>query len=564
MAQLTLLPALHPRWCPGEGKPGGAGAMRVGYGCSPPLCPFSDARLPTARRDCKRDGWVVAGRVSGRHLAQQLLHSQHPCAENPQGGLGVLTDEELYVAPAVGGGYLNVDGAPGYEYEVPAREEKPRHGPAVSNPTFHPDGFDGFGGATSTDAYELIEAPAAPAVPVRRVESGAGSGGKEPKASTPRWMVVAVILALLLGVVAIAMGFLSGGSDSGGNTAPTTAPPTTVQIGASVRGPNITELAANLSLLQGMVQSQAAMIQSLQSQLNASAAPTFQPIPTPTHSPTNAPTSPPTGSPTNAPTSAPTAGPTEPPSRAPTAMPTQPPTPTPTDPPTSAPTAPTIAPTANTHIPVVVTSARRLGILLPNGTLTWPDGILGLSMTNLPLFEHTVEIRGSFSVGSNLVGPLSFPLLQSVQGTLSISDVRSALATIRFPVLHTIGSLRITGNPALMTLNGSFPSLGVVEGGRLDISSNAALTTLDGAFPALRTVGAGLSVNSNDRLAHIGTSFSQLTSVNGTVGVYFNAALLCSAYAPRLCPATLNWGTAGSPNSAQACCTQFCSTSSLC
>eukprot|EP00037_Helgoeca_nana_P024426 m.259326 g.259326 ORF g.259326 m.259326 type:complete len:558 (+) comp26635_c0_seq28:129-1802(+) len=557
MAQLTLLPALHPRWCPGEGKPGGAGAMRVGYGCSPPLCPFSDARLPTARRDCKRDGWVVAGRVSGRHLAQQLLHSQHPCAENPQGGLGVLTDEELYVAPAVGGGYLNVDGAPGYEYEVPAREEKPRHGPAVSNPTFHPDGFDGFGGATSTDAYELIEAPAAPAVPVRRVESGAGSGGKEPKASTPRWMVVAVILALLLGVVAIAMGFLSGGSDSGGNTAPTTAPPTTAQVSATIGGPDINELATNLSLLQQVVQAQTAVVQeqstnlsvfqqlvqdqaatiaSLQSQLNTTAAPTIPPTLAPSRSPTTAPTRSPTTAPTRSPTTVPTRSPTHSP------------TPAPTDLPTTALTASTAAPSTVTHVSAVVASAQQLGLLMTNGTYTGTLLITDINVVNTLFARLVTEIHGDLSVQvfTGNQSPLTFPLLQSVSGAVILDSVA------RFPM---------------------FPALRVVN--ELQIRNNPQLATLNGSFPTLQTVHTFLSIRHNSALATLGTSFRVLARVGTrsnptgelSLQVYNSAQFSCTTWAPRMCTTTSSWdnsGAGGLGGSARTCCSQFCASSPLC
>eukprot|EP00037_Helgoeca_nana_P024429 m.259389 g.259389 ORF g.259389 m.259389 type:complete len:539 (+) comp26635_c0_seq38:129-1745(+) len=538
MAQLTLLPALHPRWCPGEGKPGGAGAMRVGYGCSPPLCPFSDARLPTARRDCKRDGWVVAGRVSGRHLAQQLLHSQHPCAENPQGGLGVLTDEELYVAPAVGGGYLNVDGAPGYEYEVPAREEKPRHGPAVSNPTFHPDGFDGFGGATSTDAYELIEAPAAPAVPVRRVESGAGSGGKEPKASTPRWMVVAVILALLLGVVAIAMGFLSGGSDSGGNTAPTTAPPTTAQVSATIGGPDINELATNLSLLQQVVQAQTAVVQeqstnlsvfqqlvqdqaatiaSLQSQINTTVAPTIPPTTAPSRSSTTAPTRLPTTVPTRSPTRLPTPAPID---------------------------SPTTAPSGDTCVPTVVTSALEIGALEQNGTYF---GTLYVNAPVVPLLEHIVEIRGDLQIGRGSAAvTLIFPVLQSVTGIFEVQNL-PYLTSMSFPVLRTIGM-------------------------DLSVQRNSALTTLNSTFPALESVGRSLLIHDNALLTSVGDSFTNTTSVGSgqanRLTIYSNGNAFCSSYASRLCPSiptavwSSNHGSDGT--NTLSCCTAFCSTSPLC
>jgi hypothetical protein len=377
----------------------------------------------------------------------------------------------------------------------------------------------------------MIEAPSAPPVPVRRVESGAGSGGKEPKASTPRWVVVAVIIALLLGVTAIAMGFLSGGSDSGGN-----APPTTAQVSASsVSSADLAALqarldgyAADLSHVQQVVQAQSAVVQeqsatiaSLQAQLNTTVTPTIQPT-------------------------------------------TAPPTPAPTDPPTTAPTTTTTAPSMIANIPEVVTSAQRLGLLLPNGS--WVGPAIGLSYSDLDLFDHIVEIDGDLSLGSTSAAPWSFPFLRTVRGTLFIHNVWSGLTSFRFTVLHTVGSLTITRTGPLVTLNGTFPSLRVVEA-TLSVFLNDGLTTLDGAFPAIQSVGDQLLIRDNSNLADIGTTFNQLTSIGagrtGMLNVYDNAPGFCLNYSSRLCPTTTTLAGNGD-DGARDCCTTFCSTSALC
>jgi hypothetical protein len=416
---------------------------------------------------------------------------------------------------------------------VPALQgDRGKHAAAVSNPV-----FDGFGDASSTDAYEQIESAAhAPssAVPVRRTDDGAGGGGKMTHKATPRWMVVGVGVALLLGVVAIAMGFLaSGGSDSGGNTA-TTAPPTTAQVSATVSSADLAALqarldgyAANMSLIQQVVQAQSSVVQeqsvnislfqqlvqdqavtiaSLQSQLNATTT-------VPTRSPTDAPTQPPTSSPTRHPTEAPT------------------------DPPTSAPTAPPSAPTPGTTVPAIVTSARDLGLLLANGT--WVGNLQigngdALLAAAAPLFEHIVEVRGYMSLQGMAATALTFPLLRSVHGYFYIT-VNPRLTMLSCPVLETIG-------------------------GYLLVSGNSAWATMNGTFPSLRTVESQVTIASNAALATPGSSFAQLSRIGGSLQISSNAAGFCTSFAPRLCPATTRWTHA----SAVACCTQFCSTSPLC
>jgi hypothetical protein len=472
-------------------------------------------------------------------------------------------------------------------YEVPTRANK-HYGPVMENPAYQNDGF----GTSSTDAYEVME-PAAPAVPVRRVGSDtAGSGKKQPPSSSaPRWMVVAVVIALLLGAVAIALSFLSSGSDS--EATPATSAPTTVQVGALVSSADLAALlarldgyAANLSQFHQLVQNQAATIASLQVQLNTTVSPTLQPTRAPTATQVGATVRPAdlaalqaqldgyaanlsqfhqlvqnqaatiaslqvqlnttvTQSPTLQPTRAPTNNPTSAPTRNPTLllvtnMPTQAPMVSPTWSPSPIPTR-----AATQDLPAIVVSAMGLGLLLENGTFMTDLDIdeTGELVTLSPLFPFISEVRGSFISVRPLVS-LSFPILQTITNDLTVTNTWS-VSSLFFPMLRTVG-------------------------GSLEIQNNFRLSTLNGSFPELRSVGESVRIRGNTLLTSLGDSFSHLTSVGELRGatnrllVSSNSVSFCASYASRLCPTTLPQYWFDETDGAQACCTQFCSISTLC
>jgi hypothetical protein len=421
----------------------------------------------------------------------------------------------------------------GGTYEVPLRTNKHR-GPVVDNPAYQLDGF----GASNIDAYEVM-GPAAAAVPVRRVDSDTNDiGKKQPKpSSAPRWMVVAVIIALLLGVVAIALGFLSNSSDSGGNAVPATSAPTIPQVGSSVRSDlaalqtQLNEYANNMSALQQVVQAQSALVQTqsenlshfhqvVQDQAATIAALQFQ-LSLNTTS---------TSSPTHLLSLSPTHLPSPLPSTAPTFLPTWQPS-----------QAPSISPTSDAILPAVVASARQMGTLLTNGTFI---GDFSISVPMFPLTEHIVELQGRLNLNDAAI-VVSFPRLQHIKNDLQVTGT-SVLENFSFPVLRTVG-------------------------GDIRLTRNTRLRTLADAFPVLENVTGELWLTDNAALADLGSSFSHLTRIRGflgsqdTLSVYGNALGFCSNYAARLCPTPAVWSSSGaSDGSALTCCTQFCSTSPLC
>ncbi|MHB8873256.1 MAG: hypothetical protein ACYC8T_06175 [Myxococcaceae bacterium] len=125
---------------------------------------------------------------------------------------------------------------------------------------------------------------------------------------------------------------------------------------------------------------------------------------------------------------------------------------------------------------------------------------------------------GSLDVPRAQVSTLSFPVLTTATGDLSVRDT-STLTTLSLPVLSTVsGYLAIGGTGALETL--SLPALTTV-GGELSFYGNNWLTSI--SVPALTTVGGDLTVNSNFQLASL--SAPMLTAVSGQLDVQNNRFL---------------------------------------
>eukprot|EP00037_Helgoeca_nana_P025188 m.272782 g.272782 ORF g.272782 m.272782 type:complete len:218 (+) comp26879_c0_seq52:136-789(+) len=151
------------------------------------------------------------------------------------------------------------------EYQVfrstadPSRE-------VISNPVFHH-------AESSTDSF----VQASPVTVVREL----GGGMSDPTSPTNRaasrsptqWLIAGVGIALVLAIVAIALGVAgSTGSDGGSTSPPTAQLPASVGVGAST-AVNVDELIANMTVLQDLVRTQTGVVSSLEMTVPAKAYP---------------------------------------------------------------------------------------------------------------------------------------------------------------------------------------------------------------------------------------------------------------------------------------------------
>eukprot|EP00037_Helgoeca_nana_P025190 m.273007 g.273007 ORF g.273007 m.273007 type:complete len:473 (+) comp26879_c0_seq72:866-2284(+) len=162
-------------------------------------------------------------------------------------------------------GYIHVGDTSGpectsAEYQVfrstadPSRE-------VISNPVFHH-------AESSTDSF----VQASPVTVVREL----GGGMSDPTSPTNRaasrsptqWLIAGVGIALVLAIVAIALGVAgSTGSDGGSTSPPTAQLPASVGVGAST-AVNVDELIANMTVLQDLVRTQTGVVSSLEMTVN--------------------------------------------------------------------------------------------------------------------------------------------------------------------------------------------------------------------------------------------------------------------------------------------------------
>eukprot|EP00037_Helgoeca_nana_P025189 m.272994 g.272994 ORF g.272994 m.272994 type:complete len:466 (+) comp26879_c0_seq71:866-2263(+) len=158
-------------------------------------------------------------------------------------------------------GYIHVGDTSGpectsAEYQVfrstadPSRE-------VISNPVFHH-------AESSTDSF----VQASPVTVVRESGGGMSDPISPTNRATSRWLIAGVGIALVLAIVAIALGVSgSSGSDGGSTFPPTAQLPASVGVGVST-ALNVDELIANMTALQNLVQTQTSVISSLEMTVN--------------------------------------------------------------------------------------------------------------------------------------------------------------------------------------------------------------------------------------------------------------------------------------------------------
>lgn len=193
-------------------------------------------------------------------------------------------------------------------------------------------------------------------------------------------------------------------------------------------------------------------------------------------------------------------------------------------------------------------SIDDFGALFPHCT-SFSNGIIvnGPDITNLDGLSNVENVGPFVSIFGN-------PMLTSTSGLSGLESINGGLTFFNNAALTTIsginnltsfsdsinpGILKVWSNPALTSINGfngllnvsqdidlSYnPQLNLITGfsglqivnGTISIFGNMQLQTVNG-FGSVSSTG-GLSIQGNPMLATIGNSFSNLTTVNGTMGI---------------------------------------------
>lgn len=137
----------------------------------------------------------------------------------------------------------------------------------------------------------------------------------------------------------------------------------------------------------------------------------------------------------------------------------------------------------------------ELTALIASGCTTIRGNVSIIYMEPPPVFEKITRIYGDLEIGGHTVGDLSFPALTTIDGNLDISG-SPIFRTNSFPLLQKVGnSLTLTENLALETLD-SFPSLNSI-GNRFILARNSNLTTTGGLFDVLYYIGGDVYIENN-------------------------------------------------------------------
>lgn len=145
-------------------------------------------------------------------------------------------------------------------------------------------------------------------------------------------------------------------------------------------------------------------------------------------------------------------------------------------------------------------------------------------------FPMLQTAEGLFVDGNTALESFEFPMLQDVSshmgvGVFSRHKPNSTLVSFRFPLLINVGSIQISFNPALTTIE--FPTLQKVEnihafpkadGSYLKVWMNYSLKFFD--FSALQTVTGNLWVDANTMLAQclLDALIAQIQAADGIGG----------------------------------------------
>jgi len=143
--------------------------------------------------------------------------------------------------------------------------------------------------------------------------------------------------------------------------------------------------------------------------------------------------------------------------------------------------------------------------------------VRGNSYKGIFSFPGLTSIKGTLDFTENSFSNIQLPILQDVEGTLTI--LGEQLIALHFPSLFLVpGEITLLRNSQLKTL--SLPSLGEVSG-LLVIKENNALENLD--FPQIMGGGFNTTIESNTALSVI--NLSKLVALGGQLVVADNGVL---------------------------------------